>query len=59
MKSQVAKEYEKAIYVLEILDCEESEVPLKIKENDYDLKFSDFEALLSIKTAKHEPFSDL
>jgi len=41
------------------MDSEESEIPLKIKENDYGLNFSDFEALLSIETHKHKGFNEI
>jgi RNA polymerase-binding transcription factor DksA len=59
VRSQIAREYEKTIYILELMDSEESEIPLKIKENDYGLKFSDFEALLSIETHKHKAFNEI
>ena len=56
IKSQIAREYEKALYILDLLDCEENEIPLKIKENDFGLNASDFEALLMIESHKHKAF---
>lgn len=42
MKVEVAREYEKAIYILQFLVCEENERERKMKENDYGLTEEDF-----------------
>ena len=49
MKSQIAREYEKSIYILQFLVCDESEIETKLKENDYGLTEADFGLLLNMK----------
>ena len=48
MKQDIAREYEKTIYILQFLVCDENEIEYKIKENDYGLTEADFDALLTI-----------
>jgi len=45
MRVDIAREYEKSIYVLQFLVCEEGERETKVKENDYGLTEEDFQAL--------------
>ena len=55
-RHEIAREFEKTIYILEILEIaenDEREMMLKIKENDYGLKFNDFDDLMQIATHKH------
>ena len=49
MKVDIAREYEKTIYIIQFLVCDEKEIPLKIKENDFGLTEEDFGYLINIK----------
>ncbi|CDW72803.1 UNKNOWN [Stylonychia lemnae] len=48
-KVEIAREYEKTIYILQLLICDEEEIEDKIKENDYGLTEKDFGALSGIQ----------
>eukprot|EP00347_Sterkiella_histriomuscorum_P021714 403333020 len=49
MRQDIAREYEKTIYILQLIVCDEEEIEYKIQENDYGLTEQDFEALENIQ----------
>lgn len=49
MRSGIAREYEKTIYILQFLVCDVNDIADKIKENDYGLSEEDFAAMASIQ----------
>ena len=49
MRNEIAREYEKTIYIIQFLVCDEKDLQCKIKENDYGLTEEDFGALTNIQ----------
>ena len=49
MKVQIAKEYEKTIFILQFLTCDEVEVQTRIEENEFGLTEEDFAILLNMQ----------
>lgn len=49
MKMEIAREYEKTIYILQFLVIDEKEIATRIKENDFGLTVDDFGMLLNIQ----------
>ena len=49
MKASIAKEYEKTIFILQFLTCDESEVQMRITENEFGLTEEDFAILLNMQ----------
>ena len=47
MKMDIAREYEKTIYIMQFLVCEEEEIPKRIKENDFGITQDDLGAILN------------
>ncbi len=47
MKFDIAREYEKTIYIMQFLVCEEEEIPKRIKENDFGLTEQDLDGILN------------
>ena len=48
MRIEIAKEYEKTIYIMQFLTCDERDIATKIRENEYGLKEEDFASMLFI-----------
>jgi len=49
MKVQIAKEYEKTIFILQFLTCDEGEVQTRIEENEFGLTEEDFVILMNMQ----------
>ena len=49
MKIAIAKEYEKTIFILQFLTCDENEVQMRINENEFGLTEEDFSILLNMQ----------
>ena len=49
MKVQIAKEYEKTIFILQFLTCDEGEVQTRIEENEFGLTEEDFAILMNMQ----------
>jgi hypothetical protein len=47
MKIEISKEYEKTIYIMQFLVCEEDEIPKRIKENDFGLTKDDLPGIFN------------
>ena len=49
IKIAIAKEYEKTIFILQFLTCDENEVQMRINENEFGLTEEDFSILLNMQ----------
>jgi hypothetical protein len=47
MKMDISKEYEKTIYIMQFLVCEEEEILKRIKENDFGLTQDDLPGIFN------------
>jgi hypothetical protein len=47
MAWETAAEYEKTVYILEFFQCDEEDIPIRIRDNEYGLTEADLGVLLN------------
>lgn len=47
MKAEIAKEYERTIFIMSFLQCEEKDIQSRLRDNEYGITEEDLQILLS------------
>lgn len=56
LKSEIAREYEKTIFILQFLNCDGKDIATRIRDNEYGLTEEDFGMLLNIQHNYFDPY---